>query len=62
MNSKLTGSGVDEAVVKKYIVIFTYKQWLLSIDMKTNVVQYDESSQLLFDIKTFLAGNQLSEL
>ena len=26
MNSKLTGSGVGEAVLKKYIVILTYKQ------------------------------------
>ena len=38
MNSKLTGEG--EAEVKKIIVIFTYNQCLLSIDMKTKVVQH----------------------
>ena len=43
MNSKLTGEGDDddeEEDVKKNIAIFTYKQWLLSIDMKTKVVQH----------------------
>ena len=45
MNSKLTGSGVAAAaaVKKKIIVIFTYKQRLLSIDMKTKVVQHVKS-------------------
>ena len=37
MNGILTGEGEEE--VKKTIAIFTYKQWLLSIDMKTKVVQ-----------------------
>ena len=41
MNSNVTGTG-DEGV-KKSIVIFTYKQLLLSIDMKTKVVQHVES-------------------
>ena len=38
MNSKLTGEG--DVVVKKNIAIFSYKQRLLSLDMKTNVVQH----------------------
>ena len=37
MNSNV--NGVDE-VPKKSIVIFTYKQGLLSLDMKTKVVQH----------------------
>ena len=43
MNSKLTGEGNDddeEEEVKKTIAIFTYKQRLLSLDMKTKVVQH----------------------
>ena len=36
MNSKLTGYGVEEEAD----VIFNYKQQLLSIDMKTKVVQH----------------------
>ena len=43
MNSKLTGEGdaeEDAAVPKKNIAIFGYKQRLLSIDMKTKVVQH----------------------
>ena len=45
MTSKLTGEGdaETEADVKKSIAIFGYKQRLFSIDMKTKVVQYDES-------------------
>ena len=39
MTPKLTGEG-DEAVVQKNIDIFIYKQRLLSIDMKTKVVQH----------------------
>ena len=43
MNSKLTGEGGEEEDdVKKSFVIFTDKQWLLSIDMKTKVVQHVE--------------------
>ena len=35
------GTGADAAEVKKnHIAIFTYKQWLLSIDVKTEVVQH----------------------
>ena len=41
MNSKLTGEGDD--VVKKNIAIFGYKQRLLSLDMKTKLVQHVES-------------------
>ena len=39
MTSKLTGEG-DEEEVKKSIAIFGYKQRLLSLDMKTIVVQH----------------------
>ena len=36
----LTGEGVADVPKKPHcIVIFTYKQWLSSIDMKTKVVQ-----------------------
>ena len=38
MNSKLTGEGDVE--VKKSIAIFAYKQRLLSIEMKTKLVQH----------------------
>ena len=41
MTSKLTGEGDEAAdVLKKNIVIFGNKQRLLSIDMKTKVVQH----------------------
>ena len=43
MNSKLTGESDKAAVPKKNIAIFGYKQLLLSIDMKTKVVQHVES-------------------
>ena len=40
MNSKLTGEGDDdEEAVKKTIAIFTYKQRLLSMGMKTKLVE-----------------------
>ena len=39
MNSELTGEGDVDDVVQKNIAIFGYKQWLLSTDMKTKVVQ-----------------------
>ena len=42
MNSKVTGEG-DVDVKKKPIDIFTYKQRILSINMKTKVVQHVES-------------------
>ena len=42
MTSKLTGEG-GAAEVKKSIVIFAYKQRLLSIEMKTKLVQHVES-------------------
>ena len=45
MNSELTGEGAAAAAdddVKKTIAIFAYKQPLLSIEMKTKVVQYVE--------------------
>ena len=43
MNSKLTGEGdaAEEAEVPKYpIAIFGYKQRVLSLDMKTKIVQH----------------------
>ena len=42
MNSKVTGEGDDDDddVQKKTIAIFGYKQRLLSIDIKTKVVQH----------------------
>ena len=42
MNSKVTGEGDDdeEAVQKKSIAIFGYIQRLLSLDMKTKLVQH----------------------
>ena len=45
MNSKLTGEGDAAAAeaVKKSIAIFGYKQRLLSLDMKTKLVQHVES-------------------
>ena len=47
MTSKLTGSG-DEAAdaVKKSIAIFGYKQRLMSMDMKTKLVQHVPTIQL----------------
>ena len=42
MNSKVTGEG-EAAAVKKSIAIFGYKQRLLSIEMKTKLVQHVES-------------------
>ena len=43
MNSKVKGSGAEEAVPKKTIAIIGYKQRLLSLDMKTKLVQHVES-------------------
>ena len=44
MTSKLTGEGDEaEEVPKKNIAIFGYKQRLLSLDMKTKLVQHVES-------------------
>ena len=40
MIGKLTGEGVEDADEKKIIDIFNFKQRLLSIDMKTKVVQH----------------------
>ena len=42
MNSKLTGEG-DDDVPKNSIAIFGYKQRLLSLDMKTKLVQHVKS-------------------
>ena len=42
MTSKLTGEGA-EGEVKKRIAIFVYKQRILSIEMKTKLVQHVES-------------------
>ena len=43
MTSKLTGEGGEGAVKKKSIAIFGNKQRLLSIEMKTKLVQHVES-------------------
>ena len=43
MTSKLTGEGGEDDEVKKSIAIFAYKQRLLSIEMKTKLVQHVES-------------------
>ena len=43
MTSKVTGEGDAGVVVKKNIDIFIYKEWHLSIDIKTKVVQHVES-------------------
>ena len=47
MNSKVTGEGAaaddDGDDVKKSIAIFGYKQRILSIEMKTKLVQHVES-------------------
>jgi hypothetical protein len=40
MNSKLTGEGDGEEAVKKTIAIFSSKQRILSIEMKTKIVQH----------------------
>ena len=46
MNSNVTGEGAAAAAdddVKKTIAIFAYKQRLLSLEMKTKLVQHVES-------------------
>ena len=43
MNSELTGQGDVEDVPKNPIAIFSCKQGVLSIDMKTKIVQHVES-------------------
>ena len=43
MTSNVTGEGVDVEDVKKNIAFFSYKQRLLSIKMKTKLVQHVES-------------------
>ena len=54
MNSNVSGSGVEEAAeVKKSIAIFAYKQRLLSIEMKTKLVQQKRMSE-----SQTKAGNQ----
>ena len=40
MNCKVTGGGAEDDEVKKSIAIFAYKQRLLSLEMKTKVVQH----------------------
>ena len=63
MNSKLTGEGDDDDV-KKNIAIFGNKQRILSIEMKTKVVQHvpriNFGSQLLSDFQAFLTYNFIS--
>ena len=48
MTSKLTGEGDGGVDVKKSIAIFGSKQRLLSIEMKTKVVQH--VPRIIFDI------------
>ena len=43
MNSKVTGEGAADEEVKKGISIFAYKQRVLSIEMKTKLVQHVKS-------------------
>ena len=44
MICKLTGEGdADDDVPKKNIAIFVYKQRILSIEMKTKIVQHVKS-------------------
>ena len=43
MTPKLTGEGASDADVKNSIDIFGYKQRLLSLDMKTKLVQHVKS-------------------
>ena len=44
MTSKVTGEGdEDDDEVKKTIAIFAYKQRILSIEMKTKLVQHVDS-------------------
>ena len=42
MTCKVTGEGDADAGPKESIAIFGYKQCLLSLDMKTKVVQHVE--------------------
>ena len=44
--------GCDGGCPKKSIAIFSYKQWLLSLDMKTKVVQHVPSFENLENFKT----------
>ena len=69
MNAFVTGTFDDDDGVKKTIAIFGYKQRLLSLDMKTKIVQHVSrinlshfkfsnfqifsGSQLLSDFQTF---------
>ena len=56
---------VDDVVVKKSIAIFGHKQWLLSIDMKTKVVQHVPRinlSYLKFQIFKFLKNFKFSKI
>ena len=46
MNSKLTGKGAEAEVKKKSIAIFSYKQRLLSLGMKTKLVQHVKSDSM----------------
>ena len=46
MNSIVGGQVDEEEEVKKSIGIFTYKQRLLSMDMKTKLVQHVESDSM----------------
>ena len=49
MTSKVTGAGVGDGEVQKNHCIFGYKQRLLSIEMKTKLVQHVESDRMRDD-------------
>ena len=46
MNSKVTGEGAADEAVKKSIAIFAYQERILSIEMKTKLVQHVESESM----------------
>ena len=50
MKSKLTGPGPAADVKKIHIAIFTYKQRLLSIDMRQKLFSMSQVSIQAFDI------------
>ena len=53
MIDKLTGEGGEDEEVKKIINIFNFKQRLLSIDIKTKVVQHVHVLRIIFMFSKF---------
>ena len=60
MIDKLTGEGGEDEEVKKIINIFNFKQRLLSIDIKTKVVQH--VPRIIFKVFRFPAPVGLSDI